>query len=293
MTESVAFRARLCVHVLKHVGYDATMTLRGEQNETTCGIIGALPSMAAIAELAREEGAQLERTILADIAHRGVQDVIHEPNIALLDGPQRSVVRLVMQGADVNATDGEGRTALFHAVRRRDVTTAAVLLRHGADPLRSTGICATPLMMAAAADATYGPVFVRLMLDTLPADALTDNDVIRLCHLAVHSTGPLVVLDLLRGRDTRRILRGTSLLRMSTMTIGFATTQILLELGADPVEHGPLAVRTNSAILVERWAAGTHPVQRTRNELVRVLLEVCPDMPTAVAECVVGPYITL
>src|SRR5690242_14672151 len=57
-------------------------------------------------------------------------DPVHE---AVLMRSLPKVVEAIAQGADVNALDREGRTALFYAAKDGDVSIAAELIRHGAD----------------------------------------------------------------------------------------------------------------------------------------------------------------
>ncbi|GIV16927.1 MAG: hypothetical protein KatS3mg022_2362 [Armatimonadota bacterium] len=55
---------------------------------------------------------------------------------------------LLAAGADVNARDGIGRSALFLAVERGDMSVVKVLVEHGADVNQATDSGVTPLMIA-------------------------------------------------------------------------------------------------------------------------------------------------
>ncbi|MEO6446991.1 MAG: ankyrin repeat domain-containing protein [Gemmatimonadaceae bacterium] len=74
---------------------------------------------------------------------------------------------LLRNGADVNLADVEGRTPLFHAVRRRfPLAQVEELLRHGADPARAAADGASPLSLVAGARAQD---LARLLRKYVPA----------------------------------------------------------------------------------------------------------------------------
>jgi len=76
---------------------------------------------------------------------------------------QDTVERLLSAGADVNARDSDGRTALHMAARYGHVEIAQSLLRHGASvDVRSSSGGDTPLFLAVGS--VWAPV-VRLLLD--------------------------------------------------------------------------------------------------------------------------------
>lgn len=52
---------------------------------------------------------------------------------AAYDNNVEEAEKLLAGGADVNATDGDGSTPLYEAVRKKSYATVALLLRHGAD----------------------------------------------------------------------------------------------------------------------------------------------------------------
>lgn len=54
-------------------------------------------------------------------------------DVKLVD-PKPLIQRLLAVGADVNAIDGWGRTALFYAVEANNVDVAVLLLKFGANP---------------------------------------------------------------------------------------------------------------------------------------------------------------
>lgn len=68
---------------------------------------------------------------------------------AAMDGNATAVRALLQQGADVNAAQGDGMTALHWAARRGDLETARMLLHAGANPGATTRLGGhTPLLLA-------------------------------------------------------------------------------------------------------------------------------------------------
>ncbi len=81
---------------------------------------------------------------------------------AALEGQTEEVRTLLTKGADVNAKDDEGRTALMFAVINLHLDTAKALLEHGADVNARADDGGTALMLAASCgDAGI----VRVLLD--------------------------------------------------------------------------------------------------------------------------------
>jgi hypothetical protein len=74
-------------------------------------------------------------------------------NAALIDaadeGDAEAVRRCLLDGADPNAADGGGQTALFHAAGENQVGCLEVLCEAGADLDKATGGGWTPLIIAA------------------------------------------------------------------------------------------------------------------------------------------------
>ena len=67
---------------------------------------------------------------------------------ASMRGNLEAVRALVQQGADVNATQPDGMTALHWAARRDDVETATLLLKSGAKAEAATRYGVLPLYLA-------------------------------------------------------------------------------------------------------------------------------------------------
>ena len=103
----------------------------------------ALPAAAAVAGLTTLEAAD---RALADAARRGDRDAVRA---------------LVGQGADVDARQGDGATALLWAAYRDDADTAGLLLDAGADANAANDLGATPLW--AAAGNGRAPLVARLL----------------------------------------------------------------------------------------------------------------------------------
>lgn len=81
---------------------------------------------------------------------------------AALEGDTATVRSLLAGGADVNAKDNKGRTALMFAVTNMHADTAKELLEHGADVNATANDGATALMLAASSGDTKS---VRALLD--------------------------------------------------------------------------------------------------------------------------------
>jgi len=67
---------------------------------------------------------------------------------AIESGDSAQVTALIAQGADVNATQADGMTALHWALQHRDETTTAALIAAGADVNATTRYGVTPLAIA-------------------------------------------------------------------------------------------------------------------------------------------------
>lgn len=106
------------------------------------------------------------------------------------------VEKLLARGADVNAVDNDGDTALHGAAQSGNVEIVRLLLDKGANPNAKNKVGGTPLMWAA----VYGHTDAARSLLSKGADAsLKDNDGITAVEWAVRNKRDNVV-QLLRGK---------------------------------------------------------------------------------------------
>ena len=109
---------------------------------------------------------------------------------------QDRVEKLLAHGADVNAQDGDGDTALHGAAQTGNVNIMQLLLDKGADPNVKNKQGGTPLMWAA----VYGHQdAARLLLNRGAGASLKDNDGITAAEWAARNKRDNVVL-LLKGK---------------------------------------------------------------------------------------------
>lgn len=180
---------------------------------------------------------------VADAAQRGDLDVVRE---------------LLRSGADVNAAQGDGMTALHWAAERGDVELGEILLYAGANVAAGTRIGRyTPLHIAAREGRED---FVRLVL-TAGADpgATTTNSGTSPLHLAAASGVVGSVEALLRaGADVnvRAEAWGQTPLIFAAGNGRAAAIEVLLEAGADP------SLTSYSVDVVERAEADDAAEQR-------------------------------
>src|SRR5216684_1032997 len=69
--------------------------------------------------------------------------------VAVRNGDHAQVQKLLGAGADVNAVDNEGTTALMHSVIESDVKMMTLLVGHGANVNAKNALASTALMYAA------------------------------------------------------------------------------------------------------------------------------------------------
>ncbi|MEZ4415886.1 MAG: ankyrin repeat domain-containing protein [Gemmatimonadota bacterium] len=187
--------------------------LGGTANLTrTVGLLGLAVLLLGLSGL---------ETPVADAAQRGDLDAVKE---------------LLRAGADVNAAQGDGMTALHWAAERGDVSLAEVLLYAGADVDAGTRIGHyRPLHLAAQS----GDADMLRMLLAARADpeAATSNSGARPLHLAAASGSAAavqVLIDAGAGIDARESAWGQTPLIFAAAAGRVEVIRALLKAGADP-----------------------------------------------------------
>ena len=151
-------------------------------------------------------------------------------------GDLEAVRRLLREGADVNAPQGDGMTALHWAAERGDESLCEVLLYAGARVDAGTRIGHyTPLHLAARA--ANEAVLGRLLRAGSDPNALTTNSGAAPLHLAAASGDPGVIAALVEGGadvNGREGAWGQTPLIFAAANNRVAAIEVLLRAGADP-----------------------------------------------------------
>ncbi len=113
---------------------------------------------------------------------------------AALEGNSNEVKRLVLEGANINATDEEGRDALMLAAYNGHTNILSVLLDHGADVQRIDSSGRTALMYASTGPF---PEAVKLLLDQGAKPNLADKEEHFTALMYAASEGNLEVVKIL------------------------------------------------------------------------------------------------
>jgi ankyrin repeat protein len=184
---------------------------------------------------------------------------------AAMRGDIDAVRALVKQGADVNAAQGDGMTALHWAGRRNDVRLIEVLLYAGADREAKTRVGAyTPLLVAAREGNERA--MIALLDGGSAADAATSTGVTAL-HFAA-GTGRCAAIEALlaRGADpnTREKAHGQTPLMFAADAGQAEAITLLASRGAD------VAAQTNTVNIAAAEKADDADMKR-RNERVAAL----------------------
>jgi ankyrin repeat protein len=152
---------------------------------------------------------------------------------AAMKGDAAAVQQLIVQGADVNAAQPDGATALHWAVYRGDVATATALVKAGASVKQPNRDGATPLSLACQDGSVE---LVRLLLDAGadPNEALSNGET---ALMMAARTGNVETLALLieRGANVNAAenLRGTTPLMWAAAYENPEAVNLLLERGAE------------------------------------------------------------
>jgi ankyrin repeat protein len=155
---------------------------------------------------------------------------------AAMRGDVEAVRALLKQGADVNAAQGDGMTALHWAAERGSAEIVQLLVRAGAtlDP-RTRNAGYTPLHLASRGGHVDA---VRALLQAKSDPAIaTESGAATALHLAaVSGSAPTVQLLLDHGADpnTREAEWGQTPLTFATAMNRLQVMKVLLERGADP-----------------------------------------------------------
>jgi ankyrin repeat protein len=135
---------------------------------------------------------------------------------------------LLKHGAKLEATDADGRTALFHAIEANNVDVAAFLIDAGADPNKTWGVRETG---AKATDARYVG-YTPLMFALTDYWSTRDPSMIRL--LLERGADPNFMADKedFDSEDPR--FAGVTVLGAAALSGSMTVVRDLLEHGADP-----------------------------------------------------------
>jgi ankyrin repeat protein len=154
---------------------------------------------------------------------------------AAMRGDRAGVLALIKQGADVNAPQGDGVTALHWAARHGDAALAAALLAAGANARAVTALASyTPLHLAAERGAAA--VVAALLRAGSPVDARTNTGATPLMLAAAAGDSQAVTALIEAGADVnaRESDRWQTPLIFAAANNRLAAVTTLLAHGADP-----------------------------------------------------------
>ena len=155
---------------------------------------------------------------------------------AAMDGDIEAVRALLTEGADVNAPQGDGMTALHWAAEAGDVEMVEMLLYAGATQQGVTRLGAyTPLHLASKAGKDR--VVARLLEAGADPSAYTTTGEVPPLHFAAASGSVATVealLDHAADVDVTESVRGQTPLMLAAGRNRVAVVQLLLDQGADP-----------------------------------------------------------
>ncbi len=164
-----------------------------------------------------------------------------------------AVAKLLAQGADVNARQPDGATALHWAVHNDDLATVQRLLAAGADARAANDYGATPVWLAA----TNGNAAVVAALLDAGADpnaALESGETVLMA--AARTGTPAAIAALLdAGADIEaaQTSRGQTALMWAVAENRLEAARLLLERGAD------VHARTRTVVQMDRWSGQREP----------------------------------
>jgi len=176
-----------------------------------------------------------------------------EPNLHLIDAIKRhdprAVQRLLQQGVDVNAPQGDGTTAVHWAVYLDDRSTVDLLIRAAANVNVSNELGVTPLFIASSAGS--GPMVATLLAaGAKPNSPSGDNEVTPLMAAARSGSVEAVTSLLSHGADVNAVeeAHGQSALMWALANRHPDVARVLIEGGA--------SVAARSRVLRRRMVVG-------------------------------------
>ena len=187
---------------------------------------------------------------------------------AAMNGDLEAVRALLKNGADVNAAQGDGMTALHWAAEAGDVEMVGMLLYAGANVQGVTRLGDyTPLHLASKAG--NEGVVARLLEAGADPSAYTTTGEVTPLHFAAASGSAASVEALLdHGAivDVRESVRGQTPLMLAAGRNRLAAVRVLLENGADP------SIRTEAVDIPAR-ARADGEAERRRDEVFAAFKE--------------------
>ena len=178
-------------------------------------------------------------------------------------GDAAALKTLLAQGADVNAPQGDGMTALHWAAERGDAAVAEMLIFAGANvsPVTRLGNY-TPLHLAARSGSA--PVVAALLKANAPVTAVTSTGGVTALHLGAASGNTVVVTQLIeKGADVnaKETEWGQTPLMFAAASDRTEVVKVLLAKGAD------VKTRTN-AVDMQKYGAESRQAQQLQRQLL-------------------------
>lgn len=171
--------------------------------------------------------------------YAGVNEDLLRAAQTIMGGNESEIAELISKGADVNAKDNDGKTALIHATGRgrRHIETVKVLLGRGADVNAKDNNGKTALMEAIFScihDAKTGKMLLEMLLDKGAKVNAKDNDgLTALIYAAMNGHAEIVKMLLDKGADVNaKDNNGKTALMIASAEGDAETVKLLREYGA-------------------------------------------------------------
>lgn len=183
-------------------------------------------------------------SVMEQLLDRGVTpDSVQDLNLlreAVLNRDAESVRLLLLFGADPNAIDKHGFTALFSATELGFVDGAKMLIKYGADPNTSAGPEADTPLAIAVLESKVELVQLFLMYGGDPNRIMANGNTVLVRAIDRKTPKRLIELVLNYGSDPNgKNGEGTSPMFQAISMQRFDVAQVLLDRGADPNLPGP------------------------------------------------------